>query len=594
MKQQIVNKLQEIVTHVDVDDMAREVNRLKRTYHDFDGRDMDFGAPEKDLDEKFETLLGQFEERREKLKASKDLVIQNKIYTKKLIIEDLKDVIENEGNIGAAFDRVKGIQQRWKDSPRVPQEVDKDLYLEYKHNVDVFYHNVRIAREFQDGDYKKNLEKKREILAEMEKLEGIEDIREQEKQLKKLQADWRRAGMIPRANMDEIMPRYKAIGDKIYEKLNVYYEGRRDELDDHLRKKITLCEDLNRLIGGECKTIKEWQQRTDQVVEKQKEWREIGFSSENEKVWQVFRSICDRFFDGKRDYFDILDQERANNSSAKAGLCASAEELSANTDWKSTTERLIKLQKEWKSVGPGLRKDEQTLWERFRAACDAFFDAKKNHFQGQAAEQMDNLEKKNEIISKIAAMEISEENEENYTAIKALSAEFASIGFVPFKNKDDIYDRYREVLDGKYGELKLNKSQQEDLNKSSARRDDDKSYVDYKQSSDYDEERKLRDRISKLQEEVLQYENNLGFFGGKTSNPMVAEIEQKVAVLKGELGGLRSELKAVRTQIRADEKAEDDAEAAKTAAKLAELEAKAGPAVTADPAVEAEAPEADA
>ncbi len=572
MKREIIQRLQGIVQHVDVEDMAREVFKLKRTYHDYDGKDMDFGAPESELDGKFENLITEFEQRRENLKASKELALKNKIYTKKLIIEDLKDVIENEGNIGTAFDRVKVIQTRWKESPRVPAEVDKDLYLEYKHHVDVFYHNVRIAREFQDGDYKKNLEKKRVILAEMEKLADIEDVREAEKQLKKHQAAWRAAGMIPRANMDEIMPRYKAIGDAVYVRINEYYEGRRGELDDNLRKKIALCEDLNRVVALECKTFKDWQERTNQVVDFQKQWREIGFSSENEQVWGVFRNISDRFFDAKRDYFDVLDQQRANNSSLKAELCVQAEEMSTLTDWKNTTERLIKLQKEWKGVGPGLRKDEQKLWERFRAACDAFFEAKKNHFQGQAAEQMDNLEKKNACIEGILAMEISEDTDANYNRIKELSAEFASIGFVPFKHKDNVYDRYRAALDAKYGELKLNRSQQDELDKSAANAPGGNSaYVDYEETSDYAEERQLRDKISKLQEEVLQYENNLGFFGGKTDNPMVQEIEQKVAKLKSELGGLRSQLKVVRDKIRAEIAAEDAAKEAATAAKLAAM-----------------------
>ncbi len=508
-----------------------------------------FEMPEDPLDEQFNALYTTFKERLTAYRAQKEQEKAEKIKQKAAIVEELKSFAGNVGdNIAAAFDRFNALQEKWKEIGKIGNDDKyKEVKMEYSHQCDLFFHNINMMKEMREEDLQRNLVAKTEILEKLKALIPLENIRTMESELKKLQKAFNEVGQVPFDVKDKIYQEFREIGDAVYAKVQEFYDARRGEQRENLKKKIALCEEVHQIAQETANLTKpfEWQEITKKVLELQKSWKSVGYSEENEKVWDIFRNACDAFFARKKDFFRELDQGREKNKVAKLALIEKAEAEQHNTDWRTTTDFFIKLQKEWKAIGSAPRSEENKLWERFRAACDVFFDAKKAHFATAEEKEAENLVAKKALIERIKAFELGEDVEQNFEALKAFSKEFSEIGYVPMKDKDSIYAEYKAALDTKYGELKMDRNEKNKL-----RLEGEMEALMDGQDADRkidDERRKIRSRLDELQTEIAQYENNLGFFKSNAKknkpNPFLKQVEDKLKVLRAEMNEQRTRLR---------------------------------------------------
>ena len=566
-KADILGRLESILYDGNVIRGQKEIDRLKVAYEKAQQENMlaqgSLVSIKDEIDDKYGKVVEKIDIKRENILLREKNEKQFLYGSRQEVINDLKQLSGNTEHIGKSYEQIKVIQDRWKAVGRVKSEDEREVELQnqYNHLIEVFYHNIEINKELRDLDYKLNLEKKQEILQRFAGLESITDVRELNRKMRSIQSDWRAAGPVPYEKKDEINGGYNDLADGVYSKINAYYDGRKGELDEKLKEKIALCEKVNGLNTEDLKSPKEWGSLTDQVVQIQKDWKEIGFSSENETIWNVFRNSCDTFFEKKRGYFQNLDQQRIENTKRKIELCDQAEKFSTSTEWNPTTQKFLGLQKSWKEVGPAMRGEEAKLWNRFRSACDVFFNAKRTHFTAQNVGYEENLAIKEEIIKNIESMELSEEPDQDFLKLKQFSAKWNDTGYVPFDRKDELIQQYRAAMEAKYKALNINEGERKNLeyqNRLNKLMDSDNPNAVITQ-----ERRKLSDKIDRTRDELTRYENNLGFFGeGAEDNPLFKDVNRRVTSLRAELSDLSAKRRQMDLTI---EKNNEEAEKAKAA-----------------------------
>jgi len=491
------------------------------------------------IDESYEKFLDKLRIKEENLrlqhKNERDFLMGGK----KKVIQDLKLLVNDTDHIGKSYEQIKEIQEKWKSSGRLgnEDEAEVDLQNQYNYLIDLFYHNININKELRDIDYKRNLTAKQAIIEKFDGFEAGQDVRDIERKLRKIQGEWRSTGPVPWDDKDAINQLFDDKQAEVNKIVEDYYESKRGELNEKLRQKIELCESVNVLSETEVTSPKEWGALTEQVIKSQATWKEIGFSSENEKIWNVFRGCCDGFFEKKRDFFGKLDQQRIENTNRKMELCAQAEAMAEKKDWAITTQKYLNLQTMWKEIGPATRSEETKLWTRFRTACDKFFNQKREHYTSRNSEHEENLKVKEDLIQQITTMVLTEEPDEDFLALKQISAKWNDTGFVPFEKKDDIIQQYRAAMEDKYKALKLNDTERKSLEYQNRLN----KLVDSKNPNKVmnHERKKLSDKIDRTREELTRYENNIGFFGeGAEDNPLFKDINKKIGRLRGELKDL--------------------------------------------------------
>lgn len=525
----------------------KEENKDKEKQSE-DGESVRFEMPEDPLDAQFEELYTTFKERLTAYNEQKAAERAEKLKQKAAILEELKEFASNVGdNIAAAFDKFNAIQEKWKNIGRISDDKYKDLAMEYSHQCDLFFHNINLVKAMRDVDLQKNLEAKTSILESLKALLPLENIRTMETELKRLQKAFKEIGQVPFEVKDKIYQEFRETGDAVFAKVQAFYDERREGLRENLKHKIALCEEAHQIAQESNNLSKpfEWQEITKKVIELQKKWKGIGYSEENEKVWEIFRNACDAFFDRKKEFFQELDRGREQNKVQKLALIEKAEAEKHSTDWRTTTDFFIQLQKEWKKVGSAPRSEENKLWGQFRAACDVFFDAKKAFFATAEEQEAGNLELKKALIERIKGYELQEDVDANFEALKNFAKEFNEIGYVPLKDKDTTYQSYKEALDSKYGELKVDRREKNKL-----RLEGELEALLGSQDSDRkvnDERRKIKNRLNELQAEIAQYENNLGFFKSNSKsnkkNPLLKQVENKLKVLRAEMNEQKTRLR---------------------------------------------------
>jgi len=551
-EQKIINRLQNILYDGNVIKSENEIERLKNDYQlakEQAKREADsLVSIDSGFDDELDDLLKKIQIKKENIllrdKNKKALIIGSK----KEIIRDLKRMVDNTNDIGKSYEQIKGIQQRWSDSGRLFGDEGIELQNEFNYHAELFFHNININKDLRDLDYQKNLKAKKEILEKFKEVPQIEDIRQLEGAQRRIQGEWRSAGPVPWDLKDEINNQFNEINDVIKVRTDAYYEERREEFDKKLAEKIALCEKIHNIRGKNITNNKTWKTNTEEVLLIQKEWRTIGYSSENETIWNVFRNACDAFFEQKRQFFAELDSKRAENSEKKMNLIQLAESIQDDDAWKVTTNKFLKLQKDWKEIGPATIKDESKLWNRFRNACDKFFLNKREFFTSQNDVQVENLEKKEVIITSIESLEVGTDSAEEFRKLKELSSQWNEIGYVPFDKKDEIIKKYRAVMEDKYKQLKLNEEQRRKLEFETRI----KHLVRGEGGGNADrilsaEKTRLREKMEKLKLDIGQYENNLGFFGKNIdeNNPLVKDIHSKIGRLKTQLAHMKSQLVAM-------------------------------------------------
>jgi len=497
--------------------------------------------------EEFKAVSNVFKEKKKvELTQIKDQEKAN-LKQKQVYIAALTDLIQNEENIGKALNRFKEIQDGWKEVGPVPREKRQALQNEFSQLVDTFKYNIGIFKEIKDHDLNRNLTLKKELIGKLKALLEIDKIKEIETQLHNLQDEWNSLGGTHQEEWEKIKDEYWSTVNAVYEKIKRFYEDRKKEQAENIERKKALIEEVKVLNNLELTEHKAWQKASDQLLKLQEEWKKVGYGSrdENEAIWQEFRTVCNEFFSKKKIFYGERNEEFSDVKKKKEELIKQAEELKSSTDWKETTKKIVALQKKWKDSGTAGPKFENQLWKKFREPIDFFFNAKDSYFKGQESELNENLEKKKAVIEKINNYQADGDIQKIIADLKLFSEEFASIGNVPFEEKDAIYKTYKKALDDKYADLKIDKTEKEKVFFQA--KIDAISTSGNKEKLFDQEASSIRYKIDQLNKEIAQYENNLSFFSNADEkNPLFKNVNDKINSAKGEVEALKVRLKMIR------------------------------------------------
>lgn len=557
-KGEIIERMKEIA-HSDEHPQKGEIDYLKTVFYKlhFAEREADMKAylegggdpanykviPDED-EEVFKAEMSVIKEKRAKLFLEQEKEKQENLKKKLDIIEKIKAMVTSPEEANKSYQDFKKLQQEWKEIKLVPAEKANELWRNYQLYVEQYYDLLKLNSEAREYDFKKNLEIKTKICEAAEKLGSEEDVISAFHQLQKLHQEFRETGPVAKELREEIWARFKAASTIINKRHQQHFEELRAKEEDNLTKKTALCEKIEEIAKAEIKTAGEWEKKTKEIIAIQAEWKTIGFAPQkmNVKIFERFRAACDDFFSKKAEYFKNMKQQFAENADKKRALIEQAKALQDSTEWKSTSDKLIALQKEWKTIGMVPKKLGDKLWNEFLTACNHFFEARNNANAGTRNEERANLEKKCSIIEQLKAM--AENAEGNIQEkVRELIDEYNGIGHVPFKEKDKLYKEYHDILDKLYKELNI----------STARRRLDKfknnlKNVAEKGSDALDNERsKLMRRYEAIKQEVQTYENNLGFLNAssKKGNSLIDEMNRKVQKLKDDMNLVREKIKAI-------------------------------------------------
>jgi hypothetical protein len=429
----------------------------------------------------------------------------------------------------------------------VPAGEVSNLWQSYHFLVEKFFDKVKINKELRDLDMKKNLELKIELCEKTEELLLETSIIKSFKLLQQYHQEWKDIGPVPQEQNDEIWERFKAATDKINERRREHYGKLQEEQEKNLLAKTDLCEKAEELLTATPATFREWQQQTNKMNELFKLWRSIGRAPKksNNEIWDRFKGSMNTFYNNKKEFMKTIKDEQLNNYNLKVDLCVQAENMKDSTDWKKTTQELIKLQNEWKNIGPVPRKHSDKIWKRFRAACDEFFNSKSDHFSNIHEKENENLEKKKDLIERVKKQKFGEDKSKNLDILKEFQREWMNIGFVPMKEKDNVQKEFRTAIDSRLDELQISTTELSNASyatRMEAVKDSPEASRVYRKEINF-----LNNKISKLREDVNLWENNLGFFANsKKADLLKQEFEQKIVKAKQELAGMEAKVKYLR------------------------------------------------
>ncbi len=548
---EIMERLQTLVNE-EVDAVKNEIDSLKQAYYklrkneveeakksfiEAGGTETEFQAPQDETEEKLKELLSVFKEKKAVISAEEEKEKETNLAEKKSILEELKNLIESQEDFNKIYNEFRRLQQRWKEIKLVPQSEINSLWKEYQHYGEKFYDLLKINNEMRIYDFKKNLEIKTALIEAVEKLDLEQDIVSAFHQLQKLHQDWRETGPVTKELREEIWSKFKAASSVINKKHQSFFEELRSGEEENFLAKTAICEEIEAINYDELKTFKDWDEKNKLVLDLQKKWKTIGFAPKkhNIKVFERFRSLCDTFFQKKSEFYKEIKDSLDINLEKKKALCEQAEALKDSTDWKETSEKLIALQKEWKTIGTVSRKYSDAVWKRFVSACDYFFEQKNKNFSSHKTEELENLRLKKELIEKINTLDESLNSEEAMEMIKGTMNEWNNIGYVPFKEKDRIYKEYHAAIDKHFDRLKIDRTERR---LQSFRSNITEMAGSGKSSKGrlLNEREKLMRAFEKLKSDIQTYENNIGFLSvsSKGGDNFMKEMNRKIDDLKTE------------------------------------------------------------
>ncbi len=493
---------------------------------------------------KFKEINAAFKDKVAKAKQELKRIEEETVATAKHLLEELETIVTNEENIGKAFAGFNAVQDKWKSLPKVSNDNYRDLNADYNKLAEQFFYNINIYKELKELDLKKNLEEKLKVLEDQRKLTTEGDIRLLEVEVRLNQDRWNEIGPTFKEEWDKIKDEFWSITRSIYKRIQDFYNQRKAEQEKNLEAKKEVLQKAKYFQNLDLKSPKKWQEKTKEILELQKEWKLIGFvPKENVKpIWKEFRTICDAFFEQKRLHFLAIKAEQDANKKAKEALVAVVEEWKSSTDWKTAADHIIAAQKQWKEIGAAGPKEENWLWRKFRSACDHFFEARKADKEEEIGQQAENLKEKKALLEALSSFEPDTTKvSETIGKLKEFAEKYRSTGHVPFKEKDSINKAYRKLMDEKYAMLKIEKSEKEKLRFeekiSNLKSADSKDRLVQKEMDH------IRSKISKIESEINQYENNLGFFANsKGADKLKAEVMKKIEKAKEEVDGLYHQL----------------------------------------------------
>lgn len=557
-KHEVLERVKELA-HSDETPAKDEVDHLKTAFYKllFAEREADQktfiengGDPEAyvmktdDSEEQFKAEMGLIKEKRAKAFQQQEEEKKANLQRKQQIIEKIKMMSTLPEEANKSYNDFKALQQEWKDIKAVPAEKANELWRNYQLYVEQYYDLLNLNRELREYDFKKNLEQKTLLCEAAEKLADEPDAVSAFHQLQELHQQYREIGPVAKELREQIWARFKAASTVINKRHQQHFEELRAKEEENLTRKTALCEKVEAIAKEENKNATDWENHTKQIIDIQTEWKTIGFAPQkmNVKIFDRFRAACDDFFGRKAEFFKTLKEKFAENTKKKKEMVEQAKALMDSTDWKATSDKLIKLQKEWKTTGMVPKKVGDQLWAEFVAACNKFFEARNAATAGTRNEEQQNLDRKKEIIAKLK--ELLDSTADNVQAtLQQLIDEYGKIRHVPFKEKDKLFKEYHKVVDALYKQLNISASKQ--------RLDNFKSSIKSmaKQGEDMlDNERgRLMRRYEQLKSEITTYENNLGFLNAssKKGNSLIDEMNRKVNKLKDDLELIRQKIKAI-------------------------------------------------
>ena len=557
-KQEVLDRLKEIANS-DEYPQKSELDLLKTTFYKLhlaerEAQQKEYldngGDPERyqvipdKLEESLKAEMAIIKEKRAKIFQQQEAEKEENLKKKLEIIDKIKAMATSPDEANKSFQAFKSLQQQWKEIKAVPPQNASELWRNYQLYVEQFYDLLNLNREAREYDFKKNLELKTKLCETAENLANEEDVISAFHQLQELHQQYREIGPVAKELREEIWARFKAASTVINKRHQQHFETLRQEEEENLTKKTALCEKVEDIVAQEYKTAGEWEKHTKEIIAIQAEWKTIGFAPQkmNVKIFERFRSACDQFFQNKAEFFKQMKQRFAENAEKKKELVEKAQALADSTDWKSTSDKLIALQKEWKTIGMVPRKQGDRLWNDFITACNTFFEARNKANASTKNIEYENLDNKRAIIAQLK--ELAEKPDENTKEkVQELVDEYGKIGHVPYKEKDNVYQEYHDILDKLY----------KDLHISFARRHLDNFKNNLKNMAKMgedalDNERgRLMHRYEQLKSEITTYENNLGFLNtsSKKGNNLLDEMNRKVEKLKDDCKMIREKIKAI-------------------------------------------------
>ena len=557
-KQEVVERLKEIAAS-DKAPVKDEIDLLKTVFYKLhiaerEARLKEYidggGNPETyqvvpDQDEEtFKAQMAVIREKRAQIMQQQEAEKQANLEKKLEIIEKIKAMTTSPDEAGKSYNEFKELQQQWKDIKNVPADKANELWRNYQLYVEQFYDLLKLNSEAREYDFKKNLEMKTKLCEAAEKLADEEDVISAFHQLQELHQQYREIGPVAKELREEVWARFKAASTVINKRHQQHFEDLRAKEEENLARKTALCEKVEELGKVENKGAADWEKRSKEIIDIQNEWKTIGFAPQkmNVKIFERFRAACDDFFGRKAEYFKALKVTFSENIEKKKALVEKAQALADSTDWKATSDKLIALQKEWKTVGMVPKKIGDQLWQEFLGACNKFFEARNAAGAGQRNEEHANLEKKKGIIEQLKAL-AENAAEATKDKVQALTEEYNKVGHVPYKEKDKLYEAYHEVLDRIYKELNISTKRRR-LNDFKA---NIKNVAKRGEEALDNERGRLARRFEQLKQEIQTYENNLGFLNAssKKGNSLIDEMNRKVQHLRDDLELVRQKIKAI-------------------------------------------------
>jgi len=549
--------------------VSRNVNELRTRFEDYvleeerkqqvavleakeRGENVDFEKIPNPIKDEFYTIFNEFKEKKANAIAVKNNAQAECLCQKRGLITRLKTLVENEEHIGAAFGEYKIIHEEWKKVGDIPREKRDEIQAEYSRLLEDFFYNMKIYRELKEHDLHRNQQVKEELVEKVKALLETESIKEVEKNIKIYQNEWEGTGPVDKDKWEELKKGYLDNVRLIYERINKHYDQKRAIQQENIEKKeilLSKIKSLNELLENNS-SAREWEASTKEILEVQNAWKEIGFGpkKENEAVWKLFRTECDFFFEKKKAFYEVLKSEFDVLAEKKQALIDQAESVKNSTDWKLATEKIIQLQKRWKSIGNAGQKHEQKLWKDFRSACDFFFNAKSEFYAQKDKDNEVNLTSKLELIKEIESLTLPTDKKEALEQLKAFANKFNEIGHVPVANKDEIFKSYKTAIDQLYSQLNIEGEEKEKI-LFEARIDTMKASPNAEKLLDK-EKGDLRKQIEELRSTIIQYENNLGFFANsKGANALKAEVETKIDHSKNKIEEFKRKLKLIPSEL---------------------------------------------
>lgn len=560
---EFLEKLKALTQTEDVLSVSREVNELKTLFEDYvieeerkkqvayleakdRGEDVEYeGDDLRDLKQEFYTIYESYKEQKNTVLKQQKSDQESNYAIKRSLLDRLRDLIENEDNIKTSYEVSKEVHEKWVATGEVLREKRQEIQVEYARLRDMFFTNMAIFKELREYDLKKNQQIKEEIIEKLKLLKDEENIKHAEETLKALQNEFDETGPVPREEWEKVRDAYWEIVKEIYQKIHDFYNDRRATLQVNIDKKTVLLEKVKVFVADNSSfsSSKEWEQATKTLIEFQDEWKAIGFGlkKQNEELWAELRNQCDIFFNNKRKFYEVIKDKFEENATKKRELIQQMETLKESTEWRDTTKKIIQLQNRWKQIGHAGQKNEQVLWKEFRNACDFYFHAKNKFFKELDAKAEENLKAKQVIIEAIKQYQPSKEKKQVFEDLKKFATDFNTVGKVPFKEKDKIYNEYKSALDTHYKGLKLEGEEKEKV-MFQAQLSTLKAAPNSEELMDR-ARRDLQHQIQTLQQAATQYENNLGFFSNTDEkNPIIVEINQKIKNTKDKMEQLKLKL----------------------------------------------------